>query len=191
MKPLAVMMLLLALTPPLPAQDNLQPDTQAGDFLFHLPPGWKRIDQDGKTLLVPANAGSSPATYIQLKGFDLGSYDLKAGFNAGWQGFTSGHKVVSSTPVVSQHSPNGFDYLYTTGIATEGGKQWAITFVGAQYGKRLETVLFKSSEAETHTHEGYLTEFQRFLNTVRFAPPGASPVSSPGDSESGKRARIK
>jgi len=181
MKELAVMVLLLALTPTLPAQNNPQPDTHADDFLFQLPLGWRLVDQDRKILLVPPNAGPTPTTYIQLKGFELGSYDLKAGFDAGWQGFTTGHKVVSTGPVVSLHSPYGFDYLYTQGVATENGKRWAIAFMGAQYGKRLETVMFKSSETDPQAREVYLQELRSFLNSVRFGPPQASTASPPGD----------
>jgi hypothetical protein len=176
-----VLVLLLALTPALPAQNNHSSDIQVGDFRFPLPPGWTRVDRDNKNLLVPANTVANPSTYIQFNGFDLGSNDLQAGFNAGWQGFAQGHKVVSDGPVVSRHSPSGFNYLYTTGTTTEGGKQWDVAFAGAQYGKRLETVLFVSSDPDPQTRKAYLKQFQSFLDSIRFAPSGTSTASLTGN----------
>ncbi len=172
-----VLVLLLALMPTLPAQNIGNSEVQVGDFRFPLPPGWTRVDRDNKNLLVPANAVASPSTYIQFNGFDLGSNDLQAGFNAGWRGFAQGHKVVSNGPVVSRRSPGGFDYLYTTGTTTEGGKQWDVAFAGAQYGKRLETVLFVSSDPDAQTRKAYLKQFQSFLDSIRFGPSDASTAS--------------
>ena len=37
--------LVFALVQALPRQGNLQPDTQVGNFVFQMPPGWRRVNQ--------------------------------------------------------------------------------------------------------------------------------------------------
>lgn len=145
-------------------------ESQAGDFLFKMPAGWKRVDQGPKTLLMPESASG---TYIQLAGFDLGNNDLPAGFNAGWQGFVNQYNMRSAGPAVTQHSPRGFDYMYQTGGFEREGKKWALAMMAAQYEHRLETVLFLTSEPQAQM-QVYQKSLEELLGSIHFGPPTAN-----------------
>ncbi|HEY6308320.1 MAG TPA: hypothetical protein VI488_17880 [Candidatus Angelobacter sp.] len=174
MKRLTVIFFMLGLMTALPAQDSAQQETQAGDFIFKLPAGWKRVDQGAKTFLEAPSPSETPTAYLVLQGFDLGNNDLQTTFNVGWQALAKGSGLRSTSETVSQHSPNGFDYLYTTGTGDANGKHWAAVFMGAKYGERFETVLFLTSEPPGQ-NQSYMKSLEDFLNSVRFGPaPAAS-----------------
>lgn len=179
MKRLALILFMLALVPALSAQDNAQEESQAGDFIFKLPAGWKRVDQGSKTFLVPRGSGATLATYIALEGFDLGDHDLQTGFNTAWQSFTTKNGVRSAGQPVSQHSANGFDYMYATGTADDAnGKHWVAALMGAKYGQRFETVLFLTSESQAQ-NQSYVKSLESFLSSVRFGPAQSATEAGP------------
>lgn len=156
-------------------------ESQAGDFLFQIPPGWQRVDQSPKTFLVPAAAGADSSTYIQMAGFDLGNNDLQAGFDAEVAGMSRAYRILTTPAQSFQHSPRGFDYYSSTmAVADQNGKKWAMAIFGAKYGARLETVLFMTSETQPDTRNAYLAALQGFLDSVHFGPAQPSQPNSPG-----------
>lgn len=159
---LVVSIFLSAQTPPA--------ENQAGDFLFQIPPGWQRTDRLPKTFLAPIAAANS-STYIQIAGYDLGNNDLQAGFTAELAGLEKAYRVLTRGQTTFEHSPNGFDYYAATlAVADSSGKQWAMAVFGAQYGHRLETVVFMTSEPQPQIRNAYIQDLQNFLGTVHFGP---------------------
>jgi hypothetical protein len=179
MKALVLTFSLLSLLSSISAQPAAS-QSQAGDFLFQIPQGWQRTDQPPKTFLMPPAAAADNSTYIQIAGFDLGDNDLQAGFNAEVQGISRQYQILNRTAPALDHSPNGFDYYHCAILGKDqNGKQWLLTIIGAQYGKRLETVLFASSEMQPQTRTTYLNGLQTFLLSVRFAPSQQTQQDSP------------
>ena len=199
MRLLVLIVLLLSLPAGLNAQ-NGPSESQAGDFVFQMPQGWQRVDQGPKTFLAPAAAAASLSTYVQLAGFDLGNNDLQAGFKAALAGILRTYRVLNLNPTAFQHSANGFDYYYATAaVADAQGRQWALAIFGAQYEKRLETLLFMTSEPQPQTRDAYLKALQDFLNSVHFGaattnqpnatvqPSASGPSAPPGSGRSLER----
>jgi hypothetical protein len=153
----------------LSTQAQQSTESQAGDIIFQMPAGWQRADRGDKTFLSPHFTGTAASTYFQLEGFDLGNNSLQAGFQAGWQGFQNRPGFRSGGPTRTEHSPNGFDYLYATGAFQEAGKQWVVSLIAAQYGQRIETVLLLTSEPQA-LNTLYQKPVADFLASIHFGP---------------------
>lgn len=162
------------------SQPGAQSEVQAGDFVFKMPAGWQRKDQGSKTFLVPPSAATTLSTVIQLESFDLGNNDLAAGFNAGWGGFVNKFGIRSTGPAVTQHSPNGFDYMQQSGAFSQNGKPWVMVMMAAKFHRRLETLVFltSDSQAEIQAYQQNLTDL---LSSIHFA---AGSGSQPGATQS-------
>ena len=169
MKPkwLAALALAAILGPKIPAQNSAS-ESRAGDFIFKLPAGWTRVDQGEKTiLLAPGSTLNSPATLVSIQGFDMAGFDLQTAFRAGWQGIVQANKVQTNGQIVSQHSANGLDYLYAAGVVDVNGTRWGVSLMGAQYGRRFETLQLRSSEAPNQLSAEGLDDL---LTSIRFGP---------------------
>ena len=176
MKRLSVFAVFASLLAPLPyvhAQPGTQSEVQAGDFFFRMPSGWQRKDQGSKTFLVPPSAADTLSTVIQLESFDLGNNDLAAGFNAGWQGFVTKFGIRSAEPAVTRHSPNGFDYMQQSGVFAQNGKTWVMVMMAAKHRRRLETVVFLTSDSQEEI-QAYQKNLADLLASIHFAAGSTS-----------------
>jgi hypothetical protein len=167
-KRLAVLGLVLIFASNLPAQNDAQPDSLAGDFIFKLPAGWTRVDQGERTiLLAPGSTLNSALTYIVIQGFDLGGDDLETAFRTGWQAVVQTNGLETTGEIVLKNSANGFDYLWAAGAVSAHGKLWVVSLIGAQYGQRFETLELWTSESQ----DPLATEgVDDLLDSVRFGP---------------------
>lgn len=168
---LAVLGLVLMFASHLSGQNDTQPDSLAGDFIFKLPAGWTRVDQGERTILLASGSTlNSASTYIVIQGFDLGGADLETAFRTGWQAIVETNGLKTTGEIVPKRSANGFDYLWAAGAVSAHGKLWVVSLIGAQYGQRFETVELWTSESQ----DPLATEgVDDLVNSIRFGPASA------------------
>ncbi len=181
MKRCALLLCLLALTSLLPGQDA-PPDTQMGNYLFHMPNGWNPVEKGEATYIMSPLQRPGTATFIMLQAGDLDS-DLQKSFNEFWAGLHSPYRIVQGGQVTSMHAKNGYDALYTTAVMSDqNGIHWNMFAMGAQYGKRMQIVVFVSNEQGANYDANYKV-FQSFLAGLSFgdALPGQKLPPATGD----------
>ena len=151
------------------------PDTQAGNFLFKLPNGWTPVEKGDTTILNAPAPPPGTVTFIALAADDLQG-DLRQSFDLVWTGFARSYRVLEGGRPVPLHSPNGYDAISASAAALDQqGRRWSVVVLGAQYKKRLETVMFMSSVPPGPMLAAYGKVFDAFVANLRFgeALPGA------------------
>lgn|GEM_PF-3532954 len=176
-----ILSLTLNAAPALPRQDPSY--TQFGNFLFKLPNGWKPVEKDDAMYILAPGQLSGQSTYIALKGGDLED-NFQGSVNEVWRGFQQAYRILQGGTLAPMHSPKGYDAYYTAATALDqNGVRWIISFVCAQYGKRLEIVTFVSNLPPGSFYDATLQVFQTFLANLSFGDslPGSNlpPVTQP------------
>lgn len=165
----------------LPQQDPSY--TQFGNFLFKLPNGWKPVEKDDAMYILAPGQLPGQSTFIALQGGDLNG-NFQGSVNEVWRGFQQTYRILHGGTLAPMHSPKGYDAYYTTATALDQNRvRWNISFVCAQYGKRLEIVTFVSNLPPGSFYNASLQVFQTFLANLSFGDslPGSNlpPVSQP------------
>ena len=159
---------LLSISVPWLIAQEVSPDTQAGDFVFRIPSGWNRVDKDGTTYIYPSTAPPGNTTYISLTADDIRS-DLRTSFNTNWDGFKKKYRILEGGEIGAGRLATGNDAFYTAAIASDHkGRHWKVFVLGAQYGKRMETITYLSDVFHPELAETYETALQSFLLSLRF-----------------------
>jgi hypothetical protein len=167
-----------------PASSPQDPSyTQFGNILFKLPNGWKPVEKDDAMYILAPGQLPGQATFIALKGGDIEG-NFQGSVNEVWRGFQQTYRILQGGTLAPMHSPKGYDAYYTTATAVDqNGVRWSISFVCAQYGKRLEIVTFVSSLPPGVSYNASLQVFQTFLANLSFGDslPGSTlpPVNQP------------
>ena len=181
----ALLLALLAAMPAAAAQ--LAPDTQVGNFLFKMPNGWNPIQKGDRTIIYAPAPPPGTVTYIAIAADNIDG-DLAKSFGELWQGFTSSYQILQGGQITQMHA-NGYDAYYATGIARDrNGVQWNAFLMGAQYKKRIQTVMFMSNVPSGTMLSAYEQVFQQtFLASLSFGdalpgsktppPAGSGPVA--------------
>ena len=172
---------ILALAQILTAQSNLQPDTQAGDFLFKMPAGWRQVQNGNATTLVgPATRpGTQTSIMLMTAGLDT---NLRTSFDKAWQVLVRPYQIQQAGQLVSQRLPGGNEAMARSATATDQtGKQWAAMFVVAANGNRSELMLFVTDDLDPQAYTASRNALTAFLAGVRFtgAEPGPGLTSAP------------
>jgi hypothetical protein len=159
------------------------PNTQFGNFLFTVPNGWNPVEKDNNMYIVAPGLLPGQAAFIALTSGDLDG-DLQKSANDVWTGFQKSYRVLQGGRLTPMRSDKGYDAYYTTALASDqNGARWQIYFMGAQYNKRIEAVIFLSNLPPGTTYDAYFRVFQTFLANLSFGDslPGSNlpPVSEP------------
>jgi hypothetical protein len=166
MRRFALCLWVLLLTTTLRAQDA--PDTQIGDFLFKMPIGWNRTSQGDITYIKPPFGPEGTVTFFALGADNLQS-DLRTSFNILWGGFKKQNRILEGGQILAEHSPHGYDALYTRAMVSDtNGRRWKVFVLGAQFKTRIETVMFMTN---AFSHDLAATNeqvFDSFLKSIRF-----------------------
>jgi hypothetical protein len=176
----ALLLVLITVMPAAAAQ--VAPDTQIGNFLFKMPNGWHPV-QKGDTTIIYAPTGPGTVTYIAIAADNIDG-DLAKSFGELWQGFTNSYQILQGGQTTTLHA-NGYDSYYAAALARDrNGVQWNAFVMGAQYGKRIQTVMFMSNEQSSSMLSAAQQVFQQtFLASLSFgeALPGSKipPVGAP------------
>ncbi len=187
MEPFALLILLLGLTPTLPAQEE-KPDTQAGNFLFTVPTGWTPDEKGDTTYIYAPGQPPGRQTYIALAASDMEG-DLRNSFNVLWSGVQNSYRILQGGQIAPLRAKKGYDAFYTAAIASDKtGTRWQIFVMGAQYKKRIQIVSFWSNLTPGNgTYNADFNVFQRWLANLSFGdalaglaippvPSGAEPT---------------
>lgn len=174
---------LLLLTGPAATAQNENPDTQAGNFLYVFPTGWKPVEKGDTTILYAPGSPPGTATYIVLAANDL-DRSLQYSFNELWGGFKNSYRILQGGQIAPLHSPHGYDALTASAVAMDQkGVRWNVYVMGAQYKNRIQVVTFMSSAPPGGMLSASFEIFQKFIANLRFgdALPGAQvpPVDAP------------
>lgn len=175
MKHFAVLFLFLGLTPALTAQDE-KPDTQAGNFLFSVPTGWSPQEKGDTTYIFAPGQPPGATTFIALAANDMEG-DLRNSFNQLWSGFQNAYRLLQGGQIAPLHSQKGYDAFYTSAVAADkNGTRWQVFVMGAQYKKRIQTVMFMSNLPPGTFYNACFNVFQRWLGNLSFgdALPGSN-----------------
>ena len=158
---LLLVVLVQASTPSL-AQD-VEPDTQIGNFLFKMPTGWNPVEK-GRALVVYApSPPTGTVTYFALASAEMNG-DLQNSFREVWRGFTNNYRILEGSATQSYQSNRRYDALYTNAIvADQNGVRWYVYVLGAQYKKRIQTVLFMTN---LPPGSAFIASFGVFKHTV-------------------------
>jgi len=157
------------------AQD-VAPGTQIGNFLFKMPTGWKPVDKGSALVVYAPLPPPGTVTYFALAAADMNG-DLRNSFREVWQGFTNSYRILAGGQTQPFQSNKSYDALCTSAIAAdERGTRWTVFVLGAQYQKRIQTVLFMSNLPPGPSLNASLNVFkQTFLASLSFgdALPGS------------------
>ena len=167
-------LLLLLGSSALPAQ-NEKPDTQAGNFLYVFPTGWRPVEKEGTTFLYSPASLPGTVTYIALAARDLDG-NLQSSFNELWGGFRNSYRVLQGGQIAPARTAQGFDALSTSAVAMDrNGGRWNIYLIATQYKKRLQIVTFMSNSPPDGMLTASFQIFEKFVANLRFgeALPGA------------------
>ena len=177
-----VWLCILAVPAPALMGQGPKPDTQAGNFLYTFPNGWNPVEKAGTTFIYAPGQPPGGMTFIALGAADLEG-DLRNSFNLLWGGFRNSYRVLQGGQISPLHSPNGYDGFYTTAVAIDSsGTRWTAYVMGAQYKKRIQTVMFMSNLPPGSMLSACEKIFEGFLANLHFgdALPG-SPAPPPVD----------
>jgi len=161
--------------PALMAQE-VAPDTQTGNFLYKTPTGWNPVEKDDTTVIYAPAPPPGTSTYIALAADNLEG-DLQNSFKVLWGGFKNSYRIVQGGQAAPLHAKNGYDAYYTSAVALDqSGRQWSVYVMGAQYKKRIQTVMFMSNVPAGSMLSAYQKIFQQtFIASLSFgdALPGS------------------
>jgi hypothetical protein len=163
------------------------PDTQVGNFLFKMPNGWNPVAKGDVTIIYAPAPPPGTTTYIALAADPLDG-DLTKSFGELWTGFTNSYQILQGGQTMPLHTA-GYDAYYTNAIARDrNGTLWTVYLMGAQYHKRIQTVMFMSNVQAGTMLSAYDQVFQQtFLASLSFgdALPGAKipPIAGPVPAE--------
>jgi hypothetical protein len=103
--------------------------------------------------------------------------DLRNSFNQLWSGFQNAYRLLQGGQIAPLHSQKGYDAFYTSAVAADkNGTRWQVFVMGAQYRKRIQTVMFMSSLPPGTFYNACFNVFQRWLGNLSFgdALPGSN-----------------
>jgi len=188
MKSFNLLLVLLAGLPALIAQDAT-PNTQVGNFIFTIPAGWNPVEKGDTTFIFAPAPPPGTNTFIALSSNGLEG-DLQNSFSQLWTGFKKSYRILQGGQPIPLHSRNGYDSFYAAATAADqSGRRWSVFVLGAQYRKRIQTVMFMSNVPPGSMLSAYEKTFQTFLASVRFGDalpgsPAAPPASAPVEERS-------
>lgn len=160
---------------------EVAPDTQVGNFLFKMPAGWNRMDKGGALVVYAPSPVPGTVTYFALTAADLEG-DLQNSFREVWRGFTSSNRVLAGGQTQPFQSDKVHGALCTTAVAVDPkGMRWTVFLLGAQYERRIQTVLFMSNLPPGAALNASLDAFKRtVLASLSFgdALPGAQAATA-------------
>ena len=160
--------LAFAAMPALMAQEY-EADSQAGNMIFYMPRGWKRVDNPQATVIAAPLTTPQQAFIALLPAADLKT-DLRAAYDARWAELQSGYKVLQKSEVVSKHAPKGYDLLASTAVLADSkGMRWALFLMVAQNGTHAETVAFMSNVGDPGLSNTLQEVLGHFLDSLGFS----------------------
>jgi hypothetical protein len=188
MRLVALVILILSALTTLSSQYD--PDSVAYDFVFHMPGGWKRLDQaNGGTMLVAPLTAPSAAFVVLFPPIEIKT-NLQATFNEQWQGLQQQYRVLQGGRITPQHFQKGYDALETYAVlADQRGQSWTLFLVVAQNGTRAETLVYLSNVGGS-VAQTLLELVQHVIDSVGFAngtvDPRAGEAGKPVEVPKGK-----
>jgi len=186
-KSILLAVLLFAFTSFLWGQGSTDGDTQAGDFLFRMPSGWKQQQNENMTVLSSPATDSQTVAVIVLATYPLDT-NLKATFNKLWTELQKSYKVQQSGQITRQQIAGGHRALVTSATLVDNkGVQLAALFLVARNGPHAEGVLFLTNSLQAQSYSAQKALLENFLVSLQFtsavpgaeAPPAPSPVVNP------------
>lgn len=166
----------LALTtvPTLAAQEY-QADSQAGNILFYMPRGWKRVDNPQATLLVAPLDLPQQAFIALFPALDLKT-NLRAAYDARWRDFVRDYKVLQTTDPVSKRADQGYEVIVGgAALADNNGARWALLLIVAQNGNHAETLVYMSNVASPELAGTLQEVLGHVLDSIGFAKGAGDP----------------
>ena len=143
--------------------------TQIGNFIFKMPVGWKRINQDGGVVLVPKDQADAPHYVIAL--FDGGELntDFRSWFDLFLKTANKDVKVLKRDEISSTKDDEyGFDVLYTTEAVKDRDGAVSVRFyLAANPGSRVDAIACIASDADSY--KKYQPVQDRFIKSLEFA----------------------
>src|SRR5882724_6048254 len=126
--------------------------TQIGNFIFKMPVGWKRINQNGGVVLAPKDQVDAPQYVIAL--FDGGELttDFRSWFDLFLKTASKDVKVLKRDEISSTKDDEyGFDVLYTTEAVKDRDGAVSVRFyLAANPGSRVDAIACIASDADSY-----------------------------------------
>lgn len=171
----------------------LAADLRAGNVLFKVPAGWKRVQQDQLVLLIPSDLAPGEGCVLTiLPGQELKG-DFRAWFDATREALQKDQRVVSGGEVRAQRAEEGFPTLSTAVILEDSaGKRSFRFYLAAHPGSRAEIIAYLATSQEVF--QRYQPALAEFVKNANFAniqqallarPPGSQ--SHRGSTSAGRR----
>jgi len=143
--------------------------TQIGNFIFKMPVGWKRIDQNGGVVLAPKDQSDAPPYVIAL--FDGGELntDFRSWFDLFLKTASKHVKVLKRDEISSTKDDEyGFDVLYTTEAVKDRDGAVSVRFyLAANPGSRVDAIACIAIDADSY--KKYQPVQDRFIKGLEFA----------------------
>jgi hypothetical protein len=173
---LAVLLLCSSTPIQLYAQE-LQPDTQIGDFRFKMPSGWRRVDRPDATVLVPLDLPAGKTGFLALLPAQPLQGGLRAWFDAKWAEWQTQYRIAAGGEIKTSRHRNGFDVISTGAqmVDSRGAKVFVI-FSAAQSGQAAEAFFFMTDSVDLLSR--YQLALLDFDNSLHFANAAGSRASA-------------
>jgi hypothetical protein len=174
MKYLAVALCIFSFIPAVSAQE-FEADSQANDFFFYMPRGWNRVERPDSTLLVAPLISPRMAYIALLPPVDL-QPDLRTVFDTQWRGFLKDYRLLQGGETASQHSPKGYDSLFTAAVVSDRKRtSWVVFLMVAQNGTHAETLFYMSNVADRELASTLQTVLQQVIASIGFVNGAGDP----------------
>jgi hypothetical protein len=160
-------------------------DTQFGNFLFSVPDGWTPQEKGDTTIIYAPSMSRGHTAFIVMAANDMEG-DLRHSFQVLWSGFQNSYRVQQGGQIALFQSKKGYDAFYTSAIATDQNRtQWQVFVMGAQYKKRIQTVMFMSNLPPGSEYNASFQVFERWLERLSFsdASPGSKAAVAAAEPE--------
>jgi len=163
------------LTLPALVAQEYEADSQAGNILFYMPRGWKRVDNPEATLIVAPLTPPQQAFIALFPAVDLKS-NLRAAYDARWADFIRDYKVLQATDPASKRSDKGYEVVIGgAALADSKGGRWALLLVLAQNGNHAETIAYMSNVASPDLAGTLQEVLGHVLDSIGFAKGAGDP----------------
>lgn len=152
------------------------------DLPLTVPLGWSSAKQDGSVLLTPKDLGAGKVFSVVATAMTTKAGSLDEIYAAGkaMMAEVGTYEALANPPV--QKSDGGWDYKFTVGTLTSGGKSLLAQVTGVKKGDEGGTVIVLSDSLETM--QKYGDDLGRMLRTLGGAakPPPTLTVETPSGS---------
>lgn len=160
-----------------PARDYWKPDGQVGDLAFYIPGHWKKIEDQGFTMLVPTKGKQREVTRIGFLPAQAITGDGRQLFETIWAGFRQQFNTIDNGKPEVSRTGKGLQVMSRySRISSQSLGNGTFTLDLVLMGKRAQPYFYLSNADNVD----FDNDFQTVKNTLERAKKGDTGLPQPG-----------